>query len=443
MGRQRVNVAGLVIRAFHGLFRQIMGGSGGEWWMKGGRGSTKSSFISLCIVLLVVRFPFANAVIVRRYANTLRDSVYEQVCWAVSALGMERWFLCKVSPMEIVYLPTGQRILFRGLDDPLKLKSTKFRRGYCAILWFEELDQVAGWAAVSSVVKSLRRGGDAFWTFYSYNPPRSLLCWVNDKAIEMERKPGCTVHHSTYLDVIESGHADWLGPDFIADAEWQMEADPKGYEWEMLGIPTGNGGNVFDIGERVHFREVTDEETARFDNLRCGQDFGWYPDPWAFTISEWQPAQRRIVTWYEDGGNKLQPDEQARRVMDALTWPDTVGSPAVYHHLPVHSDDADPQAIASQRDTGANARAAGKGNMRMASYRFLQSCEWVIDPARCPRLAREVREMQYEQNADGEWLNSIPDGNDHWVDSVRYAFMGIARTRWAFRRQRGDDGAGT
>jgi len=125
--------------------------------------------------------------------------------------------------------------------------------------------------------------------------------------------------------------------------------------------------------------------------------------------------------------------------MGALTWSDD-GRTEAYHHLPVLSDDADPQAIASQRDAGANARAAGKGHMREASYRFLQSCAWVIDPVRCPNLAREVREMQYERNAEGEWLSSVPDGNDHWVDATRYAFMREARSRRAYRKATGARG---
>ena len=185
--------------------------------------------------------------------------------------------------------------------------------------------------------------------------------------------------------------------------------------------------------DRVEFRTVTDEEIDAFDNMRCGQDFGWFPDPWAFTISEWQPGLRRIVTWYEDGGNKLQPNEQAARIMEALTWSDDASGESVYHAARVLSDDADPTAIAAQKDAGVSARPAGKGNMRDASYRFLQSCRWVIDPVRCPRLAKEVREMQYEQGPDGEWLNSIPDGNDHWVDATRYAFMREARSKRAYR----------
>lgn len=171
MARVKVNIAKLIITAFYALVRQVFNGDGGRWWMRGGRGSTKSSFISLCIVLLVVKFPFANAVIVRRYSNTLRDSVYQQIIWAIAELGLTEWFKTSISPMEITYKPTGQRIVFRGLDDPLKLKSTKFTIGYCAIAWFEEIDQMRCWEDVSSALKSFKRGGDVFWEFYSYNPP--------------------------------------------------------------------------------------------------------------------------------------------------------------------------------------------------------------------------------------------------------------------------------
>ena len=160
-----------VIGRFHDVLGDVMAHAHTHYWLHGGRGSTKSSFISLCIVLLVMAKPKANAVVVRRFGNTLRDSVYQQVLWAISVLGVEAWFRAKVSPMEIVYLPTGQRIVFRGADDPLKLKGVKFTHGYCAVTWFEELDQFEGIEAIRSILNSLRRGGDDFWIFYSYNPP--------------------------------------------------------------------------------------------------------------------------------------------------------------------------------------------------------------------------------------------------------------------------------
>ena len=180
--------------------------------------------------------------------------------------------------------------------------------------------------------------------------------------------------------------------------------------------------------DRVEFREITDEEIAAFDNPKVGQDFGWYPDPWAITVSEWRENGRELLTWKEDGGNKLTPPQQAKRIKKLLTWKEADGK-TYLHREPVYSDDAGNDIIASQRDNDINARPAGKGNMRDASYRFMQSAKWTIDPVRCPKLAAEVQAMQYEVNADGEVLNTIPDGNDHWIDATRYAIMPMAR-RW-------------
>ena len=134
--------------------------------------------------------------VVRRFSNTLRDSVFSQMTWAIAALGLDAWFRARISPMELTYLPTGQRIVFRGADDPLKLKGVKFVRGYAVVVWFEELDQFDGIDAVRSILNSLRCGGDDFWIFYSYNPPRTLWSWVNREGLERERRADTLVRQS-------------------------------------------------------------------------------------------------------------------------------------------------------------------------------------------------------------------------------------------------------
>ena len=400
-------------------------------WLGGGRGSMKSSFASLEVVYDIERNPDHNALVLMKQKANLRDSAYAQIVWAIQMLGLEDEYECPESTLRITRKSTGQVILFRGCDNANKIKSIKVKRGYIAMVWYEEADQFAGMAEIRKINQSITRGGQDFVRLYTFNPPRSKSCWINER-IAYLKASGQEVFESTYLDAPR----EWLGERFFDDAEELKESDPQSYEHEYMGLPVGLGGDVFD---RIEFREITDEEIESFDNLRLGQDFGWYPDPWAFTMSEWQPGRRRVLTFYEDGGNKLQPNEQAERIIRALVWRDYPASEPTYHHVPVLSDDADPQAISSQRDTGANARAAGKGGMRMASYRFLQSCTWVIDPVRCPRLAKEVRELQYERNKDGEWMNSIPDGNDHWIDATRYAFMREARSRHAYRATQAEE----
>ena len=295
-----VDASSLVIPRFHDVLGDVMAHGHTHYWLHGGRGSTKSSFISVCIVLLLLLNPEANAVVVRRFSNTLRDSVFSQMTWAIAALGLDAWFRARISPMELTYLPTGQRIVFRGADDPLKLKGVKFTRGYAAVIWFEELDQFDGIDAVRSILNSLRRGGDDFWIFYSYNPPRTLWSWVNREELERERRADTLVRQSSYLDVIES-HPEWLGAPFIEEAEYLRSVDERAWRSEYLGEVTGTGGSVFNNVVSVR---LSDARVRGFSRTRCGVDWGWFPDPWRFVRMGWEPGERRLTIFGELSANR-------------------------------------------------------------------------------------------------------------------------------------------
>ena len=268
----QVKVSDFIIPKFHPVLGDVMAHGHTHYWLHGGRGSTKSSFISVCIVLLIVAFPKANAVVVRRFGNTLRDSVYQQILWAIEVLGLEGQFKARVSPMEITYTPTGQRIVFRGADDPLKLKGVKFTKGYCAVVWFEELDQFEGIAAVRSILNSLRRGGDRFWIFYSYNPPKTMWSWVNVERLERKRRADTLVMGSSYLDVAES-HPEWLGAPFVEEAEYLRDTNELAWRWEYLGEITGTGGAVFDNVRELH---LPDSRIRTFQRIRNGVDWAGF-----------------------------------------------------------------------------------------------------------------------------------------------------------------------
>ena len=116
--------------AYNALSRDIDAERHGEYWLKGGRGSGKSTFIARKIVLGMLAHPKANAIIYRRVADTLRTSVYEEIIKAIDALGLRPWCVFRLAPLEVRFKPTGQRILFRGADDPGKSKSIALSRGY-------------------------------------------------------------------------------------------------------------------------------------------------------------------------------------------------------------------------------------------------------------------------------------------------------------------------
>ena len=418
-----VNASDFIIPRFHDVLGDVMAHGHTHYWLHGGRGSTKSSFISLCIVLLVVAFPFANAVVVRRFGNTLRDSVYQQVLWAVGVLGLEAYFRAKLSPMELVYVPTGQRIVFRGADDPLKLKGVKFTRGYAAVVWFEELDQFDGIEAVRSILNSLRRGGEDFWIFHSYNPPRTMWSWVNVEMLERVRRPDTLVRHSSYLDVQES-HPEWLGAPFVEEAEYLRETNELAWRWEYLGEVTGTGGAVFGNGRD---ERLTDERIRGFERRRNGVDWGWFPDPWRFVRCGWEPGARRLLVFEERSATRTMPEETGRMVAEALTYADEPGEEAYFHDEIIWCDDTPDgkvQMSTYRRECGLRARPARKARMRKLSYEWLAGLrEIVIDAERCPLTYAEFTLKEYLRGRDGEWVDEIPDGNDHSIDAVRYAMM--------------------
>ena len=248
----------VIAPSFYDLYYDVTENAHTHYWLKGGRGSTKSSFVSVMIILGIMGDAAANAVVIRKVKDNLRDSVYNQLLWAIDKLGAAHLWQEKLSPMELVYLPTGQRILFRGADKPQKLKSTKVKKGYIKYIWYEELAEFGGMAEIRSINQSLMRGGNGFVVFYSYNPPQSKRNWVNKEALT-ERKDRI-VHHSTYIDV----PAEWLGKDFIREAEHLKKTKPELYEHEYLGYATGTGGEVFT---NITQRRITDEEIAAFDRI--------------------------------------------------------------------------------------------------------------------------------------------------------------------------------
>lgn len=417
------NAADIVIPKFHEVLGDVMAHGHTHYWLHGGRGSTKSSFISLAIVLLLVAKPQANAVVVRRFGNTLRDSVYQQILWAIDALGLGAYFRAKISPMEVTYTPTGQRIVFRGADDPLKLKGVKFPKGYCAVTWFEELDQFEGVEAIRSILNSLRRGGDDFWIFYSYNPPKSAWSWVNEECLERIRRADTLVRQSSYLDVVES-HPEWIGQPFIDEAEYLRDVNEMAWRWEYLGEVTGTGGNVFDniVSERL-----SDSRILKFERRRNGVDWGWFPDPWRFVRCAWEPAYRRLIIYQELSANRTVPAETGKMVVDALTYADAEGEEPYYHDELVWCDDTPDGRVSMatyRRDCGVRARPSRKSNMRRLSYDWLAGLrEIVIDPERCPLTFAEFTLKEYMRDKEGRWIDEIADGNDHSIDAVRYAMM--------------------
>lgn len=395
-------------KAFVDINRQIKPNI--EYVFEGGRGGLKSSFVAFKIVELIKNNPQMHACITRQVAGTLKDSVYANMKWAINELGLMEEFECKVSPLEIKYIKTGQTIYFRGLDDETKLKSIKPEFGYIGILWKEEKDQMKGDAQERSVNQSVLRGGDESYDFSSYNPPKSKSNWVN--RIKLVPNPKRVIHHSSYLEA----PAEWLGQKFIDDAAHLKEINPEAYEHEYLGIPNGDGGNVF---EYLEIRDITDEEISHMDRIFAGVDYGWYPDAFCYLRTYYDSAREKIYLIDELYVNKWSNSKTA-------DWIKKKG----YDDYTMICDSAEPKSVNDFRDAGLPARGAIKGPGSIEyGFKFLQTKTLVIDPKRTPNAYKEITEYEYDRDKEGNVISGYPDGNDHAISALRYAYEPLFNRR--------------
>lgn len=397
-----VRLSKIIGPAFHLLARDVFSHGHTHYDLSGGRGSLKSSCVSVLVPLLIVSNPNVHALVLRKVANTIRDSVYAQYMWAIGELGMAAHWEAKVSPMELIYKPTGQKIMFRGADDPMKIKSIKVPFGYIAITHFEEKDQFAGRAEIRSILQSTMRGGSMFWNFESYNPPISRDNWANKDSLE--DRPDRLCHKSTYLEA----PAEWLGNQFIAEAEHLRDTNEKAYRHEYLGEAVGTGGNVF---ENLELRAITNEEIKTFDRIYQGADWGWFPDPFAFVRLHYDKARETIYIIDEIYANKLTNEASGKMILDRK-----------YTDAYITEDSAEPKSVADHRAMGIPAKAAVKGPGSVEyGMKWLQKRKIVIDKARTPNAYREFVGYEYERNKEGDIISGYPDADNHTIDATRYA----------------------
>lgn len=394
--------------AFYSVAKDVFEHGHTHYDESGGRGSLKSSFISIVVPLLLVNNPGTHALVLRKVANTIRDSVYAQYMWAIGELGMSAFWDAKVSPMELIYRPTGQKIMFRGADDPMKIKSIKVPFGYIAVTHFEEKDQFSGRAEIRNILQSTMRGGSKYWNFESYNPPISRDNWANKDSLE--DRPDRLCHKSTYLQA----PPEWLGQQFIDEAEHLRETDERAYQHEYLGIPVGTGGNVFD---KLELREITDAEVAAFDHIYQGVDWGYFPDPFAFIRLHYDRTRETIYLLDEIYENKLSNEQSAQKILKKG-----------YNDVRLICDSAEPKSVADFRAMRLPAFEAIKGPGSVEyGMKFLQRRTIVIDRKRTPHAYDEFVGYEYERNKDGDIISGYPDTNNHLIDATRYALEPVSR----------------
>lgn len=426
----RADILNSIAPAYIPLHDDIIRGDHSIYHLPGGRGSAKSSFVSLEIVDGMMKDPAANAVVFRRTANTLRDSCYSQIAWAIDELGASSLWRGNVSPMQFTYLPTGQQIIFRGVDDAGKLKSLKPRRGYFRFTWFEEFSEMQGANTVRNVMQSVMRGADDFICFNTFNPPISLNNWANQHILLPDDR--ATVFKTTY----EMIPPEWLGSAFIAEAERLREINENAYRHEYLGEAIGTGGEVFP---NLQAREITDAEIDQLQYIYSGCDFGFAQDPMAYIRAAYDEKHDTIYLideiYKKHMSNKQLADEIKRQGYDSTGRYSHYASPMMgftSSEIPatVICDCAEPKSIADLQNEGIKAIACRKfAGCVQYRIKWLQQRRIIIDPKRTPNAWREFSSYEYEVSKDGEILSDLPDKDNHTIDSLAYALDRIIYRR--------------
>lgn len=412
----RVKLSEVLAPAFFNVHNYIKNGTYSDYYLKGGRGSCKSSTPSIEIIHGMMADPNANAMCVMKVGTSIETGVFNQIQWAIDMLGVTAYWKSNKNNHSFTYIPTGQRIYCRGCDDASKFKSVKLVRGYFKYQWFEELDAFDGIAEIRKVQQSLTRAGlTKAIRFYSYNPPKTIDHWVNRFILDLQKDindgkvTNAIVHHSTYLTVPK----EWLGQQFIDDAEQLKRTKPKEYAHEYLGEITGTGGQVFANVESLN---ITQEKLDTFGYIYRGLDWGFAVDPTTMQVVYYDRAKKDLYIYDEIYDYQITYDMLATKIKQHNP-----------NNMLVRADSAEPRSNSEMQQRGINIYGVKKGPGSVEhGIKWLQSLNHIyIDQLKCPNAYREFIGYEYEQTKDGNFKSSYPDKNNHAIDAVRYALEDI------------------
>ena len=398
-------------QAFHSTWRASLNSNILNVVEKGGRGSGKSSDIAHIITQLLMRYA-VNAVGIRYVDNTLEQSIYEQMKWAIEEQGVTHLFKFNKSPLRITYKPRGNYMIFRGAQNPERIKSLKDSKFPFAIGWIEELAEFKNEDEVTTITNSLLRGeladGLLYKFFYSYNPPKRKQSWVNKKYESSFQPANTYVHHSTYFD------NPFISKEFVAEAEATKERSQLRYDWEYLGKAIGSGVVPFD-NLQVEPGSITDEMAANFDNIRNAVDFGYATDPLAHVRWHYDKKKNGIYAIDEYYGQKISNRQYAKWLHEKGYASDTI-----------LADSAEPKSIAELKTEHNIPHIKGvKKGPDSVEYgeQWLDDLDFIcIDPLRTPKIAWEFENIDYQTDKDGNPKPRLEDKNNHAIDATRYAF---------------------
>lgn len=367
---------------------------------KGSRGSKKSKSAALYHIYAMMKYPLANTLVVRKVERTLRDSCYSDLKWAIERLGVSHLWQCTTSPLEITYKPTGQKIIFRGLDSPFKITSISVPHGVLNFLWLEEAYEILKEDEFNIIDESIRgKLPDGYFkrVTITFNP-WSEMHWLKRRFFDVPLD-NVLAMTTTYRC------NEWLSETDIAMYEDIRRRSPSRARIACDGEWGVAEGLVFD-NWRV---EDLSEQIPRFDNIRAGMDFGYAADPNAL-VKLHIDSKRKTIYVFDEYYQAGMTDAELLRVCK-----DFFGT------LYVTCDSADPKTIDYLAVNNVRAVGAVKGaDSILRGIRWLQGFDIVIDK-KCANFIKEISQYAWEKDKFDNVMAKPVDVNNHLIDAMRYS----------------------
>lgn len=399
--------------------KEIVGGGYKTFWnyegryrvVKGGRGSKKSTTTALNIIYRMMQFPQANTLVVRKVFKDHKDSTYAQLKWAIRRLKVEHLWEWTKSPLEIRYKPTGQKILFRGLDDPMSVTSITVDVGYLCWAWFEEAYQILNEDDFNKVDMSIR--GELPPGYFkqitlSFNPWNEKH-WLKRRFFDVQDNNILTLTTNYKCN-------EFLGDDDRQLFDWMKKNNLRRYKIEGLGEWGIAEGAIFTNWREFAFDHL---EIAKREGIKAafGLDFGFTTDPSALACSLVDIKNRELYIFNEMYKPGLLNNEIAEIITD-------MG----YRKELIIADSAEQKSIAELRKYGLKkVKPAAKGpDSIKAGIQFLQQFTIFIHP-KCSNAAMEFSNYVWDKNKDGKLINKPVDEYNHFIDALRYSMEPIKK----------------
>ena len=401
-----------MIRQEERSLQGLVGKGYAEFWntkktyvvVKGSRASKKSKTTAMWHITKMMKYPLANTLVIRKVERTLRDSAFSDLKWAIHQLGVDQFWNCTTSPLEITYIPTGQKILFRGLDDKFKITSISVPKGVLNFLWIEEAYEISTEDDFDTLDESIRGvlpEGYFKRVTITFNP-WSEKHWLKKRFFD------------NTADNVLAMTTTYQCNEWLSDTDKKLFEDMKKRNPRRYAVAGLGGWGIVDGLVYENWKEEAfdlDEVRSRPGIISAfGLDFGYTNDPSTLFCGLLDLKEKRLFVF----------DEMYEKGLSNKKIADTIKDMG-YSKERITADSAEPKSIDELKSLGLRVKGAMKGKDSIKNgIQWIQDLEIIIHP-RCVNFITEISNYTWDQDKFGNKLNAPIDDFNHLMDAMRYA----------------------